>query len=73
VAGSKVDSPIVHTIKVPSTDTAAAEDTSHTKTVLAIISCTEVVTAGTSAPLGNDHNKSLTINFSYAVLIMELL
>ena len=67
VIGSKMDSHVVHTIEVSSTDTAAAEDTSHTKTVLAIISCTEVVTAGTSAPLGNDHNKSLTINFSYVV------
>ena len=73
MAGSKVDSPIVHTIKVSSTDTAAAEDTSHTETALAMISSSEVVTADTSAPSGNDYNKSLTINFSYAVLIMELL
>ena len=32
---NKVDSPVVHTIKVSSTDPAAAEDTHPTKTALA--------------------------------------
>jgi len=60
-----MDFPVVHTIKVSSTGTAAAEDTSHIETALAIIRCTELVTADTSAPSDNNC-KSLAINFSYA-------
>ena len=60
-----MDFPVVHTIKVSSTGTATAEDTSHIETALAIIRCTEVVTADTSAPSGNNC-KSSAINFSYA-------
>ena len=70
---NKVDSPVVPTIKVSSADTAAAEDTFleviYTKATQAMIISTEVITAHTSAPSGNDH-KSSTINFSYAVFLL---
>jgi len=74
--GSKVNSPGVSTVEISSADTAITKATSlgvtYTEIAQAITISTEVVTADTSAPSGNDYN-TLAINFHMLFLISKLL